>query len=234
MRKMTPAKLLAIYIGLYAFLFIIQYIMVRLLGMPTETVGQVLRINSISNLIFYGGGVILLISLFYIYWKEQIKAFFGNLRQHIGIIVAGFGVMLFVSSLAGLILTLLGVTDNSENQEILNVFVTDGELFDQIAFLLFAVIGAPIVEEVIFRKGIFDFLKRYHIHPALMVLVSALVFGYIHVLGDDISQITTYALLGSVLGAVYYFAKENVLPSIIIHMVFNGMVAVSMFQIAAS
>lgn len=234
MRKMTPAKLLAIYIGLYAFLFIIQYIMVRLLGMPTETVGQVLRINSISNLIFYGGGVILLISLFYIYWKEQIKAFFGNLRQHIGIIVAGFGVMLFVSSLAGLILTLLGVTDNSENQEILNIFVTDGELFDQIAFLLFAVIGAPIVEEVIFRKGIFDFLKRYHIHPALMVLVSALVFGYIHVLGDDISQITTYALLGSVLGAVYYFAKENVLPSIIIHMVFNGMVAVSMFQIAAS
>lgn len=234
MRKMTPAKLLAIYIGLYALLFILQYVMVRLLGMPTETVGEVLRINSISNLIFYGGGVILLISMFYVYWKEQIKAFFANLRQHIGIIVAGFGVMLFVSSLAGIILTLLGVTDTSENQEILNVFVTDGELFDQIAFLLFAVIGAPIVEEVVFRKGIFDFLKRFNIHPALMIIASALIFGYIHVLGDDIAQIVTYAFLGGVLGSVYYFAKENVLPSIIIHMVFNGMVAVSMFQIAFS
>jgi hypothetical protein len=215
--------LLVLY-GFQAFLlYVVNY--------TVETNEAFIRLNIVSNVIYYGGMFALMIIPFRGFWYKQIRHLRDNYKLIFKAIIIGFGSMLAVSSIAALILTYLGITDTSVNQATLNEFVVEGQLLDHILFVVFAVVLAPVVEEIVFRKGIFDVLEKYNIHPIIIIATSSIIFGLVHVLGDDIVQILSYALLGGVLGSVYYLTKKNIFSSIIIHSVFNLMVTISMFSI---
>ena len=81
--------------------------------------------------------------------------------------------------------------------------------------LLFAVILAPIFEELFYRKAIIDRLRRYGDLPA--ILISGLIFGLVH---GNFSQVFYSVAIGMVLGFVY-LRTGNVLYTIGLHAAFN-------------
>lgn len=85
--------------------------------------------------------------------------------------------------------------------------------------LIIVVIG-PLVEELIFRKGLIDRLNVYGGKRA--VIVSAVLFGLFH---GNLQQIFYAAVIGLVFGYVYQ-RTGNILYSWILHMIvnFNGSV----------
>ena len=76
---------------------------------------------------------------------------------------------------------------------------------------------APIAEEITFRDVLLGGLLRMRCHPWLAILLSAIVFGAIH--------ISPMTFLGVTIGGVIYgwlfWRTKSILPSIIAHIVNN-------------
>ncbi len=81
--------------------------------------------------------------------------------------------------------------------------------------ILFVVICAPIMEELIFRKLLIDRAVRYG--EGVAVLLSGLLFGLFH---GNLSQFVYAFTLGLFLGLVYV-KTGKIIYSIILHMVVN-------------
>lgn len=88
------------------------------------------------------------------------------------------------------------------------------------ALLLFAVIPA-VCEEFAFRGFILSGLERGHPARAAIVM-SALLFGFMHVLISLFQQLFNAALLGLVLGLLAVRSR-SILPGIVFHMIQNAL-----------
>lgn len=91
---------------------------------------------------------------------------------------------------------------------------------DEASLILFAVLFAPVLEEIIFRGIIMKGLLNKGLKPKTAILISAVVFGIVH---QNPWQFVGAVLLGSVLGLVYYKTKSLLLP-ILLH-AFNNLVS---------
>ncbi len=87
------------------------------------------------------------------------------------------------------------------------------------ALLLFAVIPA-VCEEVAFRGYILSGLERGHTRWAAIVM-SAVLFGFMHVLMSLFQQLFNATLLGLVLGLLA-IRSRSLLPGIVFHLLNNG------------
>jgi membrane protease YdiL (CAAX protease family) len=189
---------------------------------------ETIRIGTISNLTFY-------IVLFYLYialyknsWKQSFNDFLKHSQRHLTTISIGLIAMFSAMMIMGYLYTLLGIVESPENQQILEMQLS-GSLFDKISLILFAVFLAPLVEETLFRLSGFYLLKKYlHFSSWMNILFTALLFGSVHVLGDNYIQVLYYAALGIVLGFLYH-KSHNIFVPIIVHMIFNSFVMISMF-----
>lgn len=88
--------------------------------------------------------------------------------------------------------------------------------------ILFAVIVAPVTEELVFRRGLFRF-ARQHLPRWAGLLVPALVFAGLHVKWDTLEGLPAFAPL-VVLGVVFSLAYErtgNIAVTMIAHGIFN-------------
>jgi len=84
-------------------------------------------------------------------------------------------------------------------------------------FLTYALIIAPIWEEIFFRGTLFPWLtSRFSITTAQWL--SALAFGAVHLHGPTLIPLT---LLGAALAGVYR-TKNSLVPSILLHSLFNA------------
>lgn len=91
---------------------------------------------------------------------------------------------------------------------------------DEASLILFAVLFAPVLEEIIFRGIIMKGLLNKGLKPKTAIVISAVVFGIVH---QNPWQFVGAVLLGSVLGLVYYKTKSLLLP-ILLH-AFNNLVS---------
>lgn len=89
-------------------------------------------------------------------------------------------------------------------------------------YFVFAVILAPVVEEIMYRVGLFTFLKR--IHPTVAYIGVGLVFGMIHMQSftDPVEWLyfPGYAFGGVALAAIYDWLGFG--GSVLAHMTNNG------------
>jgi sodium transport system permease protein len=92
-----------------------------------------------------------------------------------------------------------------------------------LALVLFAVIPA-ISEEIAFRGFILRGLEYGH-SARSAILLSALLFGFMHVLLSLFQQLFNATLLGLVLGLLAVRSR-SILPGIAFHMLNNGMAVV--------
>ena len=128
----------------------------------------------------------------------------------------------YLGNIFGSILTLIfGGGNQSQNQSSLEVLMTS-----QYGFIVavIAVIIGPVVEELVFRKSIHSILRKAKCPTWIMLMISSLLFGFIHVLDSgDFVQVFPYIFMGLTLGGIEIFSK-NIYPSIIVH-IFNNAVA---------
>ena len=94
-----------------------------------------------------------------------------------------------------------------------------------ILYALAGVVGAPLVEELVFRHFMAgNFTKGM---PRIAAIaVSSLLFGMVH---QHIVQIVYAAILGVAMACIY-FAYDSVLPSIALHAGFNAVSLLSMID----
>jgi membrane protease YdiL (CAAX protease family) len=92
-------------------------------------------------------------------------------------------------------------------------------------------VAAGILEEVVFRKWLMDFLLAQEIGPILQVLASGLVFGLAHgiwgLMGRSfrvaLSAIIATGALGIALGLVYIVSGRSLAPCIAAHFFINAL-----------
>ena len=222
-------KIVGIYIGMFVLLIVAQVVMLITGVVNLANDAEVIRFKSLTNLTFYGLMVVLYVALFIPFWKDEFKKLKGNIGKYFLTFIVGFVVIFGASLIIGAIYQALGITDTSANQEQLDL-IANAELIDQISLALFAVLFAPLVEELVFRKAFFGFFSINKANRWIIIVASALIFGFIHVAATfDFVQIFYYAGLGLVL-AFFYYKTDNIIVPIVIHMLHNGFVTAIMFS----
>lgn len=91
---------------------------------------------------------------------------------------------------------------------------------DPFALVLMVAVLAPVLEEILFRGIIMKALLNRGLHPYRSILISAFIFGLMHIYPW---QFLGAFLIGLVLGLVYYKTKSLLLP-ILMH-AFNNFIA---------
>lgn len=94
-----------------------------------------------------------------------------------------------------------------------------------------AAVTAGIVEEIIFRKWIMDYLDRGGIGMLLQVLASGLAFGLAHATWGLLARsfdaalhsVVSTGILGIALGVVYLVADRSLAPCIVAHFVMTAL-----------
>ena len=108
-------------------------------------------------------------------------------------------------------------------------------MFRPTALKLLAVVAtvtAGVVEEIIFRKWIMDYLDKHAMGAVLQVLVSGVAFGSAHavwgLLGRSfdaaLHAMVATGILGAALGVVYLAADRSLAPCIVAHFVISALI----------
>lgn len=111
----------------------------------------------------------------------------------------------------------------SRNQEGIDALLNSGLRNVLIIIPVICIIG-PIVEELVFRKAVFNIFKLKY----LSIIVSGLSFGFLHTIGSDYTNIlllfantVPYLILGLFLAYVYEKEKRNITYTVFIHILLN-------------
>ncbi|HOI46688.1 MAG TPA: type II CAAX endopeptidase family protein [Bacilli bacterium] len=193
-------------------------------------------VAGISQLLTY----ILITTVSIIVLKAFIKIDWEKTKGQIPTILLhgflGWILILLAAVAAGYILILFGIEGDSANQtEIINLVRSDYGFLMVIVTLF----GAPIVEELIFRKAMIDGLERTkRFSTPVIILLSSLLFASIHIVaeatsffsGDStlqesllgLAQILPYLFMGAALGFIYKKANNNIFVPMIAHFFQNA------------
>ncbi len=232
MKRNIAWPVIWIYVSAYLALIVGQsvYIIIYVENPLLLTEMEKARIGSVSNLAFYGSLTLTYIILFRSFWKNVMKQFRQNSTRYIALIFGGFAAMIVISILMNILYTVIGITDQSGNQALLDDMLNYGT-FEKVSLVIFAVFLAPLVEELVFRMAGFNLiLKIKDVKPWVVITITSFMFGLIHVLGSfDFEQIFYYAGLGVVLG-IFYWKSKNIMVPIIVHMMLNAFVTYTMFM----
>ena len=159
------------------------------------------KFDSISNLAWYLLIFIVYIIFFKDFLLEQFKLFINKIDQSIGFIILGLLLMFAGAVISVVILIALVGDEPAENQEAIER-IFNGDWFDQLSIVIATVILAPLVEELLFRKALFNIFsgknkeKLSIVRAGFVIFISSFFFGLVHVLGDDPVQIIYYFALG--------------------------------------
>ncbi|MGR1494974.1 CPBP family intramembrane glutamic endopeptidase, partial [Streptococcus agalactiae] len=160
---------------------------------------------------------LLIIALFLYYAKvKQIIRWKALLtRKALVTILLGWLSLRVPQIIGYLIMTMQGVKDTANQTVIM-------ELTKQLPLalmLIFAIIGAPIMEEIIFRYIIPK--ELFAKHQKWGFVIGTLAFALIHS-PSDIGSFIIYAGMGAILSFVYY-KTEHLEYSIMIHFINNAL-----------
>ncbi|MBP5295015.1 MAG: CPBP family intramembrane metalloprotease, partial [Lachnospiraceae bacterium] len=135
---------------------------------------------------------------------EKRELTFG---QMIMIFIMGYGLW-GVGAVLGNLPSFFGI-------EMISDFTEGASTTALIVYTLYAVIGAPILEELVFRKTLLDRTHGYG--QVVAVFVTALLFGLIH---GNPAQFPLAFMLGLLLGTVYV-KTGRVLYTMLMHFMIN-------------
>lgn len=157
--------------------------------------------------------VIAAILLFFPELKRDVPLFFENFGVYCRFFFPKFGIFFVIYYAVAFTLAVL-IQDTAANQSLL--------LTVSLPLLAFSsLIYAPIVEEIIYR----GYLRRLIENDRIFILISALIFGIIHMLhpGQTLAQylyVIEYAMLGGFL-AWLYVKSDNICLSMLGHCCLN-------------
>lgn len=157
--------------------------------------------------------------------KKEFNKFIINLKSYVVPIIKYFFLHYFAIFASSLFISIFFSLNNTAN----NIIVENSLSQLPISTIFSAVIFAPIVEELVFRKAIFTVFCKKNIYTG--IIVSSLLFGFLHVYSSiftqdfaDLVNILTYSASGFVLCKAS-IDNDNLFCSIAIHLL-NNMIGV--------
>ena len=181
-----------------------------------------------KNIINYATAIILLYLLYIIllvayYRKDLIKEFKDfkvNHKQYLKKAINYWLKGLFISIVASMIIGMIGLKNNT-NQESNIALLRQMPVIEAISAIIFA----PIIEELVFRKG----FKKVTNNKHLFAIATGLLFALAHVtssikaVSDLIMLIylVPFGALGIAFGYTYY-ENDNIYSTIFIHSLHNA------------
>jgi len=151
---------------------------------------------------------------------SDLKVFKKNFKTYMAYIVPKMGIFIIIYFIVAIVLQFV-VKDFPTNQNVLN----EMPLWQSAAL---ALLYAPIVEETFFR----GFLRRGIRNKKIFVIVSALLFGLIHMMAiEENILVYLYSIVYIMLG--YFFARtyaktENIVSNMMLHFLWNLISVISM------
>lgn len=153
----------------------------------------------------------------------------SSLKQYIATVLIFAGSMLLVNISVGLLYSLIAGVETTENQEAIAQILDTNLLYTFFTVNIFA----PIVEELVFRGGLYNILLKTN-GKFMALFLSSSIFGFLHVFSALMSQNymeifagLAYVAIGLVIGFAYY-KTNNILICIGIHFVNNFVSFLSM------
>jgi len=158
--------------------------------------------------------------------KKDWKLLDKKPTKLISMAVIGIGIIFIANLIASVLATVLSDIFNytaktSVNQAAIIQMLNSPYM---ILMVINAVIFAPIVEELVFRKAFFSLIKNKWV----ALVVSSLMFSLIHIiseptLGGFMVNLVIYGASGVGFGYIYLNHKENIYSTIIVHALWNLM-----------
>ncbi|XMB72366.1 type II CAAX endopeptidase family protein [Mycoplasmatota bacterium WC30] len=153
-------------------------------------------------------------------FKSDLSKFKLDIRKHVGQIFSGFFMVYAALLVSNLLLTLLGETGTSQNEMAIQNLFSDDPIQLVMLFLLLCVF-TPVVEEVIFRKVIYNFFEPKTSH-VVAIIATGVIFGLMHVIAyGDFIQSIPYIMMGMTFGYIYYRSNKNIFVTIGVHFANN-------------
>ena len=140
-------------------------------------------------------------------------------------ILMWFGILYAASYAISIVYQILNITGQSDNESLLTLMMDSDA---KILFLITIVIIGPFVEEVLYRKLIFDTVeKTFKLKPIFAIIISVLIFALIHVSdAENIIYVFQYIAMAIPITLSYHLSKNNLFVSYGVHVCNNLLVAI--------
>ncbi len=215
-----------LFIGAMFFMIPMIAIGIRESGLPMTEYFTNIDLVSSHSIVASCVSHLLGITVFIIMYGSLIKKDAINYKnqwlKNTLFIVIGFIMLYALTYLMGYIYFLLGFDedDTSQNQQtIISILNSNGKIY----MIIYSVILAPILEEIVFRKLFYTALRENTKLPMwAIVLIISTVFAFIHV--SDIESIVyfpQYFVLALIITLSYALTKENIFVSLGLHFLNN-------------
>lgn len=209
----------------FFFYYIIIFIPFVLLEINIENVPTVLlQVYQIATEIIY-------ISIIIFAYKDDFKRYLDDFKKNgkkhfklgFDYWLIGLAVMI-VSNIAIGNLTPIAIPENEQ-------MIREAIAMNPFIMLISSVVLAPVLEEILFRKTLFDIFKNKYVY----IITSGLLFGFFHVVGVATSiyswlYVIPYAALGVVF-AYAYKKTNNLLTPISMHALHNFITIIQLLMI---
>ena len=173
-----------------------------------------------ANVLIYAIGAVYMLLVLRRFLRRDFDAFCDRPLRVLLLVFGAYWASVFGDSLIALLLQSLSVSGSNLNNDAV-IDMAKANLSQTAAM---AVLLAPIVEEALFRAGIFGLLRRKS--RVLAYLSSALLFGLYHVwsgaIFDPIQLVFTLQYLPSSLALAWVYERtDSIWSSIFLHMLTN-------------
>lgn len=184
-----------------------------------------INITSYSNTTKYkiliGIDVSYMFILFLLYRKTLLKdlpSYFKNFFKNINIGIKYWIIGLCIMMLSNIIISHY-FPGGSANEEAVQTIIKQVPTY----MIFSTVVYAPFVEELIFRKSIRDIINNNYLY----IIISGLVFGFVHTLAGSTTKELLYIIPYGALGcsfAIMYIKTKNIYTSMTFHMIHNAII----------
>lgn len=208
----------------WQYLVVLLYLPAHIFGLPLLLLAiydRGLLSLGMVNFWAYAAGAIFLVLVLWRFLRQELDPFLDTPFRSLLEIARGFLWLWCAESAVVILMALFGITeDSANNAQAVELLRTErGPVVAATVFL------GPIVEECLFRGGLFGVLRRRN--RLLAYAVSALLFGLYHVsdaaLSDprELIYLLEYVPAGLILASCYE-RTDSLWSSIFLHMLNNG------------
>lgn len=173
----------------------------------------------------------LLVVIIYFLRKEFVSDFINfkkDIKKNVVIIVVGYLGMMAVAYLVAMVYGLIGIEGESNNEVTIDLMLNSP---GAVAMVIAVVLIAPFVEEVIFRKLLMGTCEEtFRFPPVVGIIVSSLVFSFIHVSDlESLKFIFQYLALAVPICVAYHKSGNNIYVTLILHIINNAISVIITF-----
>ena len=218
----TEVRILLVYIGTIVLFALVQVLLGVILAIDTWTDLQKSSYQSSLNLVIYFVMTLLMFRVAKIYFfKNQWPLFFVRPRFSYGLVLLTLFFMLGFNFILNQWFEMFGLSGISANESAIRNMLRSS-WYNALMVFIMIVIFAPIVEELVFRKGIYHLIAHRFGHLAA-ILLNALPFALIHMLTElnNIWFVIPYYGMGVMLSFGYYYSGRLILVPIVAHSIMN-------------